>query len=167
MQTTNAMTTALVSAGFPAMPINKRVWLWLHDHPGKTCKEVSAALGVPQSSISVALKDLVDRNMALRTPRNRFTSKGVRPVFEYTTRIREYELLPRPSKKSASKAGASAAPIEKAPEQKPPAERGQPDALAFRRNLPYGQQPINVKDLPLSEALRLYGELKAVFGDRA
>ena len=43
MQTQNALTTALVSAGFPAMPLNKRVWLWLRDNPGKTCREISDA----------------------------------------------------------------------------------------------------------------------------
>ena len=181
MQTQNTMTTALVSAGFPAMPLNKRVWLWLHDHPGKTCREISAAIGALAGDVSVVLLDLRRREMVVRNKTKRLAANGTRmTIFEYTTCIREYELLPKPIKKKGAGTAPSAtasAEIEKsAPdihflkktlEPKPLQERGPADTLKFRRELPYWPQPINIKDLPLSEALRLYGELKAAFGDRA
>ena len=181
MQTQNTMTAALVSAGFPAVPLNKRVWLWLRDHPGKTCREISTATGALAGDVSVALLDLHRRKMVARNKTKRRAVNGTRmSLFEYTTCIREYELLPRPTEErgvgrapsaTACAAIEKTAPdiriLEKTLEPKPPQEQVPADTLKFRRELPYWPQPINIKDLPLSEALRLYGELKAVFGDRA
>lgn len=158
MQTQNALTAALVSAGFQAMPLNKRVWLWLRDHPGKTCREIAVAIGSDDRAASVALLDLCLRKMAhRRTVTRRLGRRGeARKVFEYETCISEYELLPLPAKKESGKqamptvASAMAAGLIKnsvavaAPDVAHPA--------------------IDVKRLPLGEALRLYGELKVVFG---
>ena len=188
MQTQNTMTSALVSAGFPAMSLIKRVWLWLHDHPGKTCREISVAIGRLPGDVSVALLDLHRRKMVVRKKAKHIVSNGARmTIFEYTTCIREYELLPLPAKKtesptptssSASATGETERAIRaaidaakhhaltKEAEQKPHQDHSQPDTIKWREPS-YLPHPIRVKDLSLGEALRLYGELKAVFGDRA
>jgi len=167
MQTQNALTTALVSAGFPAMPLNKRVWLWLRDHPGKTCREISDAIGALAGDVSVALLDLHRRKMVARNKTKRLAVNGTRmTIFEHTTCIREYELLPLPVKKTENHtptaASATAFEMTRSAIQSQIAATAR-IAIDHTRNQP----TINIKDLPLSEALRLYGELKAVFGDRA
>lgn len=167
MQTQNTMTAALVSAGFPVMPLNERVWRWLRDHPGKTCREISTATGALAGDVSVALLDLHRRKMVARNKTKRLAINGTRmAIFEYTTCIREYELLPLPVKKTENHTptAASATAFEMTPSAiQSRIATTTTIAVDHARNQP----TINVKQLPLGEALRLYGELKAVFGDRA
>lgn len=113
----NAITSALHVAGVKLPPLNKRVWLWLHDHPGKTSKEVALALGQSHGSVSSALGNMVKRRMVQGTqqpnPRRNVSE------WHYETCIKKFELLPLRKKAKASPAApawiATGVPTPEAP----------------------------------------------------
>ena len=179
---TNAMTTALVSAGFPPITLAKRIWLWLHDHPNKTTKEIAVAINEAPANVASRLSDMVARGMVMRAnTRRSLAISGPRRLIEYAVATKEYEILP--VKKSAmpiSRVAISA--IEKVAPGAELKEASKPkniqavgDTLRIDRMIPAATaEPtdppplrINVKALPLGEALRVYGELHAVFGPQA
>ena len=88
----NAITSALHLAGVKIPPINKRIWLWLHDHPGKTSKDVSVALGISHANTSSQLGNMVKRRMVQGTQqKHQFRNAS---EWHYETCLREFELLP-------------------------------------------------------------------------
>ena len=98
----NSIVTAMTKAGIQLPPNNKRVWLWLKDHPGKTAAEVSAALGISKTRAAGTLYELVQRGMASKhtdvTPKS--AGRGSRAlVYRYTCKHSTWELLPLPLKK--------------------------------------------------------------------
>ena len=93
----NTITHAFKASGIKLPPLNKRVWLWLHDHPGKTAKEVAVAIGAKQGDVSSTMGNMVKRKMVRREEQMRRGDA----TYRYTTCIREYELLPMPSVKVA------------------------------------------------------------------
>lgn len=104
---TNQITEAFKSAGLQPVkiPANKRVWLWLRDHPNKTYKEVAAALGMEQTRASAVLHELKKRGMlvivgdiskGMRHGRNGQSDKKIQ---RFSCKHKEWELLPMAVKK--------------------------------------------------------------------
>ena len=91
----NSITQALKTAGAVIPPVNKRIWLWIKDHPGKTSTDVSKAIGVPANTAASSLGQMTKRKM-LTCTQSVFHDK---PRLVYTACIREYELLPLPKAK--------------------------------------------------------------------
>lgn len=80
----NEIATALKSAGVKPPPLNKRVWLWLHDHADKSSKEIALAINAKHSDVATQLtamhkRGMVDKQIRYARPHG----KGER-----------YELLP-------------------------------------------------------------------------
>ena len=144
-----AMTEAIKSAGL-AVPVNKRVWLWLKDHPNKTAGEISCALGVPrEGNIPGVLNDLLSRGMVVSTmvPRAPNVLRGPAFVKSYSTRGARFELLPRRKIPLTSPAKHFADTPTPAPE---------PEKVV-------GKFAINVENMTLRDAKALYLQLKAIF----
>jgi hypothetical protein len=115
----NNMTDALRVAGMTLPPLNKRVWLWLKDHPEKTYKDVANALSISLSAASGALHDLHDRLMVVvfkdkshATKASSFRTEFM--VSRYSCKHKEFELLPSSSsrKRAAAKAARAKAKTE-------------------------------------------------------
>jgi hypothetical protein len=95
-----ALSQALQSAGVKLPPLNKRIWLWLHDHPGKTSKEVSVTLGIPTATASSILGIMVKRKMV--TVSTIDYNHRNQEVLRYATQGKSFVLLPLPKKPNAS-----------------------------------------------------------------
>jgi hypothetical protein len=95
----NAISTALKTSGVKLPPTNKRIWLWLHDHPGRTAKEVANAIGVANSTTSSQLGNMVSRGMVTAVSEKHPHRES--QLRRYATCIREFELLPMPRRASA------------------------------------------------------------------
>lgn len=109
----NSIVTAMQHAGIQLPPNNKRVWLWLKDHPGKTAAEVAAAIGITKTRAAGTLYELDLRGMVTRkedvTPKAmQRTGRGM--VYRYTCKYSTWELLPLPKKPAPSKATPMALP---------------------------------------------------------
>ena len=92
----NAISTALKDAGVKLPPLNKRVWLWLHDHPGKTAKEIAVALNAKYSDTATQLNSMNNRGMVERVETvKQQRGQGERSrAYVYTTKGNRYELRP-------------------------------------------------------------------------
>lgn len=89
----NAISTALKDAGVVIPPLNKRVWLWLHDHKGgKTSKAIAAAIKAKHADVATQLNTLHKRGMVAKSMAP--NSRGVRAVWEWETLGYQFELLP-------------------------------------------------------------------------
>jgi len=144
----NTMTTAIKSAGL-AVPANKRVWLWLKDHPNKTAGEIACALGIArESNVPGVLNDLVSRGMAVSAvvPRAPNVRRGPAFVKAYCARGAEFELLPRRKKTPTAPAKHFADTPVPAPEKV------------------VGKSEINIENMTLTDARALYMRLKEFFG---
>ena len=95
----NSITQALKTAGAVIPPLNKRVWLWLKDHPGKSAKEIAIAIQAKHGDVSSTLGNLAKRRMVTVTQDLHLHRAQ---TLRYTTCIREYELLPLPMTKKAT-----------------------------------------------------------------
>ena len=145
----NTMTTALVNAGFPHMPLIKRTWMWIADHPGCTPADMTRALNSKNSLIGPAIQSMLDRRMVTRKSAKRMTAHGLRNTYEYTVAMREYELLPLQHQRDEA-----ARPVAKQPEKAPvpvPVPAPQP-------------QKIDATTLPVAEAYALWLDLSRFFG---
>lgn len=89
----NAISTALKDAGVVIPPLNKRIWLWLHDHKGgKTSKAIAAALNARHSDVATQLNAMYKRGMVAKSvPHAR---RAGRSVWEWETLGWQFELLP-------------------------------------------------------------------------
>jgi len=136
-------------------PLNKRIWLWLKDHPNKTAREIELAIGETRPGhVSNAVSDLHSRGMLSACavnqsvyPHGRKTNRGRSFVNVYTALGSEFELLPRPKTPSKVIAKHTAnTPVP--PTQEKPVEKF----------------AINIENMTLNEARTLYLKLKEFFG---
>jgi len=144
------MTIAMKNAGL-SVPLNKRIWLWLKDHPGKAATELEVALGERRSGyVSSALNDLFQRGMVTcvktRGSAYRHSNKGRTFVNLYTAVGTEYELLPKRKTPPAAPAKHFADTPVPAPEKV------------------VGKSEINIENMTLTDARALYMRLKEFFG---
>lgn len=172
-----ALLTALQKTPVPALQPKgqmEQVWLWIRDHPESTIRRLKVDLKhLPPDNISSLVAQLchrkmVDYKLVLVRPVPKF---GKAEVKAYTVTMKTYELLPSPVVKKA-KAKAK----EKNAAPTPPAQALQKalkslesvTLAAVRPPVPEPtpeQQGIDVQKLPVSEALRLYRDLRAIFGE--
>lgn len=136
-------------------PLNKRIWLWLKDHPNKTAREIELALGETRPGhVSNSVSDLHTRGMVSARavnnsvyPHGRKTNRGRSLVNVYSALGSEFELLPRPKAPSKIIAKHTAStPLPPEPEK------------------PVAKFAINIESLTLSDARALYLKLKEFFG---
>jgi len=136
-------------------PLNKRIWLWLKDHPNKTAREVASALGELRSGhVSNAMHDLLVRDMVSVSIVNASVySRSLKPkpgskfVGVYAALGREFELLPKRKTQSTVVAKHVAnTPVPPEPEK------------------PVAKFAINIENMTLSEARALYFKLQEFFG---
>lgn len=177
---TNQLTNALVKAGFPSMPVTKRIWLWLKDHPDHTADEIATALQFKKSSTYVALLDLTSRGMVSRRKVKRrsalrgFSTNG---TFEYAAIGAEYELLPVRKSFQAEKTGLKAVKPGAEPAQvtakvaneSSEAPRQEPETITTSHPIPPakdGGHGIDINAIPLREAFKLWSDLCVYFGDQ-
>lgn len=147
------VTNAPISAGFPSMSLKKRVWLWLRDHPGKTSTEIANGMSLQQSSISVVMKDMTDREMVARKLVHRRNVSSIRPqVFEYETCIREFEVLPKKTKVAGKKTRG----------RRPLVDLFNKAAGIITEDVPTSK--IDIDKMPIGEARALYEKLHKLFG---
>lgn len=106
----NQMTNAIKEAGIPIPPANKRIWLWVKDHPEKCSADIAKALGMKPSNVSALLGDMFKRDMLkiIKLPRRVNTGYGATEmmVMHYSVHPKmrgEYELLPLPKKPKPEK----------------------------------------------------------------
>ena len=149
----NTMTIALKNAGL-TVPVNKRVWLWLKDHPSKTVLEIKNGLGeASDKPIYNAMHDLAARGMVSVTkvkPLRHANEPGPSLVNKYTTLGSEFELLPKrktPPTVVAKHVASTPTPVtQKEPEKV------------------VGKFAINIENMTLADARALYLQLKEFFG---
>lgn len=138
-----------------AVPLNKRIWLWLKDHPDKTCPELEKALGESRSGhVSNALHDLICRGMISKrgvAPRSHPTRRRGRQLINaYSALGAEFDLLPkrRTDLPEVIAKHAASTPVPHAP---PAPEK------------PVGKFAIDIENMTLSEAHALYLKLQEFF----
>lgn len=128
-----AMKDALNEAGI-TVPLNKRVWLWLKDHPKKGSGDIANALNAPDGAVATQVKDMTERRMLTRTEEPRRLRGGGRGggtrfveryvgIYEVNPMMRgEFELLPKPKKTPASEKATRDIPagvVDKIPKATP------------------------------------------------
>ena len=101
----NTMTHAIKTAGIPIPPANKRIWLWLKDHPEKTGGEIAKAIGMKDNNVSALCGNMVQRGLMKVIELPRVVTSGYgsaeRLVLHYSVdpKMRGvFELLPAPKK---------------------------------------------------------------------
>jgi len=162
---TTTMTKALQEAGI-TVPQNKRIWLWLKDHPGKPTGDIAGALKIHIAGANAALRDMEARGMVTSLTTMRRVRSGGRNAagrmiernvlaWEVNPKMQEFELWPRPAKPKAKKA-VDTPPVQaalvKAPE---PAK----EAVAPPTWTPEGA----VEKLTLTQCRELFNYLHKVF----
>lgn len=114
----NVVAQAFQKAGVSLPPLNKRAWLWLKDHPGKSSKEVAAALGESHSSVATVLGNMDLRKMLI--VESRVLRGRNAPVKHYTVKYRDFELLHMPKKHKLLVLAQHPTTGERAPTPTPP-----------------------------------------------
>ena len=152
----NQITEAMKKAGI-GVPLNKRIWLWLKDHPDKTSKEIAAALNVSRNNVSPTLSDMDKRGMVSYKKQYLSYNAG-KPGRTYINVYRalgdEFEVLPKPKKPKVQAVKPASEPKSlPAPAEKPMVER----SLTSRRK-------ISLDEMSVVEAKELYDQLKKIFG---
>lgn len=145
----NQIELAIKKAGMKIPPLNKRIWLWLKDHPCKTAREISVALGAPFGQVSTRLVKMKDRKMVDgRSDHARKPVRG-RYVLEYIALGTEYALAPtsslRPTTPTVHPGKCKCGPVT--------------DVTHTTVHL----TTVRVPDMPLAKAFALYQELKGYF----
>lgn len=135
------------------IPMNKRVWLWLKDHLGKTSSEICAGLNTSASFIGPAISDLQRRGM-VKWVHQRLTHRDNRlcRVYYVIGSSNKFELQPRikPSLTDRSKA------------KKTVVRRSASKQLELKLDAP--PVKIDINSLSVAEARELYDQLKKIFG---
>jgi hypothetical protein len=86
---------ALKSSGLKLPSLTYRVWQWVHDHPGKSAKDISTAIKVKHSNVSSALSDMVRRKMVTREVDVAIQARWSRQApYIYKVTQKTYLLLP-------------------------------------------------------------------------
>lgn len=113
----DSIKTALANAGI-TIPLNRRIWMWLKDHPGKTYKEVAIGVKCNANNASGQLTQMTQRAMvSVQVEPIRGSN---RTVGRYSVVGTEFELLPLPKDKPVA---PTAQPAK--------ATAAMPDPLAF------------------------------------
>lgn len=140
-----AMTDAMKKAGV-FVPLNKRVWMHLKDHPGKSIKQVAQAFSADERRVGLAVRDLESRNMIYHVKEEMAYRKGMpgrHNINIYYCVGNKYELLPV-RKQEKPKPKVDPAPVVKTEPPKP--------------------KKLTIENLSVIEAKELYEELKKIFG---
>ena len=137
---------ALNTAGL-RIPLNRRLWMWVQDHPGASSKSCAAALKASAADTSATLADMYARSMVARQQRPTHNKAGCQFEYVYTTLGKTFELLPKPKKEVAPKAKVT--PIK---------------ALEPMVIVPAVQPVSKIDSMTVREARALYNELRALFG---
>lgn len=165
-QMAQAISKAMETAGRKPKPMTERVWNHIKDNPRIGLKALEGVFGptVAQTIHALHLRKMVTR---ITEPR-RMPAGSVRNIYLYSVAMREYELLPLPSKNAAAVASAPRpglgfpgrpAPQALTPSFAPPsAPAPKPKELASDRLDEY------IDGLPVGEARLLFIKLKAIFG---
>lgn len=168
-----AIAHALREAGATLPPLTKRIWTLIHDAgpTGLTVKALAARMNLNTKQVSGTISQMETRGMidSRKEPQKRGVP-GRHVVKWYTTRLKEYELLPLPRKPAAAEKPTVTATCK--PAAHGPFVAGMPPPLPYRPE-PVGPTlvgtpqlrpaPIDVDSLPLAEARRLYIELRSRF----
>ena len=120
-----------------AVPANKRVWMYLKDHPHKSAKEIALGLNVHPAQVYTALNDLSSRKMVVNHIELEKRGVGRRSIKVYQAAGDRFELKPVKSFVKIEE------PVVVQPVK--PVE-------------------INIDTLTVKEAKALYDKLKEIFG---
>lgn len=164
------MADALKTAGIK-LTANRRVFNYLMDNPGKTCKHLEGALNM---ECHQALFNLEQRKMISSTTERHMIRGFYRKVKIYRCAIREWEILPMPLSKKAVKVGCSTNPWAAAvpspatpqlPSFAPPAKTSINWAPEVAETAPEVAETARefVDKLTVKEAREIYQALKAMF----
>jgi hypothetical protein len=147
----NIIKKALNDVGIK-VPIKRRIFNWLRDHPNKTSREIATALNERVEWIQTELRDMTTRSMIKSKPvlHRPYRGSGRKSLLEYAVAISEYELLPLP--RSIANVKIDPAPVTVVKFDKP-----EPAPVPT-----VGQ--IDVDALPIGEARRIYARLQEIFG---
>jgi predicted transcriptional regulator len=120
-----------------AVSVNKRVWMYLKDHPDKSAKDIALALNVHQAQVYVAVNFMSSRKMLTSYIELEKRGVGRRSIKVYRAAGDRYELLPL---------------IQKNQE------------VTVIVPEPAKQIEVNIDTLTVKEAKALYDKLKEIFG---
>lgn len=140
----NSITEAMKKAGI-SVPLNRRIWLWLKDHPGKTSKEIALGLNSKLGNVSPTLTNLYRRGMVTMTKEtltHRSNAKGRKVISTYRAVGDKFELLP--VKKTVKVNGPKI-------------------TVATPKPKPVIKKKFSIDDLSVYEAKELYEQLKTIF----
>ena len=107
----NSIAHALKVSGMTLPPLNKRIWLWLKDHPEKTAEEIATALGEKLNTVSAQMTNLRDRDMLIvfKDKSRKQGMAGIQyMVSRYTVKHKVWEMLPRKHMKAKAPEAAPA-----------------------------------------------------------
>lgn len=136
---------ALREAGV-SIPLNQRVWQWVHDHKEQTSKEIGVALNEAQGNVSSVLGDMVLRKMMYVTKRQSAHKGGPVGYYSVNPKMKTFKLLPKTKP-------VVAAPVVVASIPEP--------TLAVQR------PKFSLESLSVTEAYGLYKDLHVMFGPKA
>jgi predicted transcriptional regulator len=120
-----------------AVSVNKRVWMYLKDHPDKSAKDIALALNVHQAQVYVAVNFMSSRKMLTSYIELEKRGVGRRSIKVYKAVGDRYEMLP---------------PVQKTQE------------VTVIVPEPIRQIEVNIDTLTVKEAKALYDKLKEIFG---
>ena len=120
-----------------AVSVNKRVWMYLKDHPNKSAKDIALALNVQQAQVYVAVNFMSSRKMLTSYIELEKRGVGRRSIKVYQAVGDRYEMLP---------------PVQKIQE------------VTVIMPEPVKQIEVNIDTLTVKEAKALYDKLKEIFG---
>jgi predicted transcriptional regulator len=120
-----------------AVSVNKRVWMYLKDHPNKSAKDIALALNVQQAQVYVAVNFMSSRKMLTSYIELEKRGVGRRSIKVYQAVGDRYEMLP---------------PVQKIQE------------VTVIVPEPIRQIEVNIDTLTVKEAKALYDKLKEIFG---
>ena len=141
----NSIKLALNAAGLRLPPLNKRVWLWLHDHPGKSSGEIAKAIDAAHNNVATVLTDMKLRGMVESAPGTP-NGRG-RPVMVWKTNGLTFEH--KPKQRDAKK------PAFWKPEMSEP----QPALVVVNPPTP----KLDIDTLTVKDARKLFDQLRELF----
>jgi hypothetical protein len=143
----NTMAQAIKDVGI-AVPVKKRIWMWLRDHPNKNAREISLALHIVLSHVHTSLREMTDRGMVKSKAHYHahHSGPGKKTIFEYCAVGDTYELMPIRKTPQGQSSPPTVVKFEPAPVVAP-------------------NSKIDVDAMPLAEARRVYEELRKIFGE--
>lgn len=130
----------------------------MKDHPDNTPTAIAKVLGSSREMVQVTLTSMFNRGMAVKIQSNLKHARKGEKLWSITNSMREYELLPV---LSTRKVGTEVSvPVKLIASQ---AVYPAGTMLAKLAEPPKGVESINVKELSLEQARKLYDELKPYF----